>query len=161
MRDASKSGGAVGNASDREGKTLESTLGSLERVQSYAQMQKVLRDVIEYAQGGRSRVRNAYERRWGGEEGALELPPEKPRSEVYPPMPGRLSDFEPGQIYQTPRGPARYSGRVDAQGNPVFNTIETAPAGQPELPRPKTIEEAKKLPPGTRFIDPNGVERVR
>lgn len=30
-----------------------------------------------------------------------------------------------------------------------------------ELPRPKSIDEAKKLKPGTRFIDPNGAERVR
>jgi hypothetical protein len=161
MREASKTGGAVGNVTEGEGKKLETTLGSLERVQSYEQMQKSLRDIVDFAQKSRSRIRNSYENRWRGEEGAPKLPPEKPRSEVYPPMPGRLSDFEPGQIYQTPRGPARYSGRVDAQGNPVFNTIETAPAGQPELPRPKTIEEAKKLPPGTRFIDPNGVERVR
>ena len=29
------------------------------------------------------------------------------------------------------------------------------------MPTPKTPEEAKALPPGTRFVDPNGVERVR
>jgi hypothetical protein len=161
MREASKTGGAVGNVTEREGDKLEAVLGTLERAQSYGQIQQSLREIIDFSKEGRGRVRSAYEKRWGGEEGAPELPPEKPRTEVYPPMPGRLSDFEPGQIYQTPRGPARYSGRVDAQGNPVFSTIETAPAGQPELPRPKTIEEAKKLPPGTRFIDPNGVERVR
>lgn len=29
------------------------------------------------------------------------------------------------------------------------------------LPRPKTLEEAMSLPPGTRFIDPQGIERIR
>jgi hypothetical protein len=37
---------------------------------------------------------------------------------------------------------------------------ETKPAAG-GLPRPKTAAEASKLPPGTRFIDPDGVERVR
>jgi hypothetical protein len=36
-----------------------------------------------------------------------------------------------------------------------------APAAGGGLPQPKTTQEAAALPKGTRFIGPDGVERVR
>lgn len=36
-----------------------------------------------------------------------------------------------------------------------------APARGGKLPRPKTPEEAARLPPGTHFLDPDGTERIR
>ncbi len=45
---------------------------------------------------------------------------------------------------------------VDNPANPYSNL------NKPDAPaRVRTIEEAKQLKPGTRFIDPNGVERIR
>lgn len=39
--------------------------------------------------------------------------------------------------------------------------VGAAPAAPAALPRVKTVDEARALKPGTRFIDPDGVERIR
>lgn len=54
-------------------------------------------------------------------------------------------------------GPAK-SGTA---ATPAASAANAPKAAESKLPRPKTPAEAKALPKGTRFIDPNGVERVR
>jgi muramidase (phage lysozyme) len=51
------------------------------------------------------------------------------------------------------------NGGGTAAAAPAGGTGAGAPAAPP--PQVKTPEEAMKLPPGTHFIDPNGVRRVR
>jgi hypothetical protein len=65
-----------------------------------------------------------------------------------------------------------YKGRADRakiRHDDVFPQFQPLPevpkapqeAAPAELPRVKSVSDALKLPKGTRFIDPNGVERVR
>lgn len=56
--------------------------------------------------------------------------------------------------YELQYGPDQgYKPLVGSEGGPA--------AGGSSLPRPRSLQEARKLPPGTKFIDPQGVMRVR
>ena len=66
-------------------------------------------------------------------------------------QPRPLPSGAPGRPAQGPNPPPQPGARPAPAG--------AAPRGSPV--RVQTIEEARALPPGTRFIDPNGVERVR
>jgi hypothetical protein len=62
MRDASKTGGALGNVSNAEGVRLEkSTVGGLDRTQNIKDVQQGINDLIEEIRGSQSRVRDAYD----------------------------------------------------------------------------------------------------
>lgn len=167
IREASKTGGAVGNVTEREGDKLESFRGSLRRLQSTDQLKSVLQDIINYADERKALVRRAYEESYpeeGGGAPAAPAPaaPARPaQPQAYKPLPdkNRISELEPGEVYQTPSGPGRFTGRFDAQGRPQFERPEGTTAGG--LPRVKTNEEARKLPKGTRFIGPDGREYIR
>jgi hypothetical protein len=56
--------------------------------------------------------------------------------------------------------PKNEYGRVATRGGTRTGT-ESSTAFNANLPRPKTVEEAQALPPGTHFIDPEGNRRVR
>lgn len=60
MRDASKTGGAVGNVTDREWPRLENALTSLNNAQSLGQMQESLRLIKQIAVDSRTRVSEAF-----------------------------------------------------------------------------------------------------
>lgn len=60
MRDASKTGGALGQISDRENELLQRNLAALDNSQSPEAFRDNLAKVIEYAQGARDRMQNAY-----------------------------------------------------------------------------------------------------
>lgn len=61
MREASKTGGAVGNVSDYEQKLLQNAITALGTAQDKESFQRNLDRLIEYAQQSRSRIRNAYQ----------------------------------------------------------------------------------------------------
>lgn len=65
MRNASKTGGALGNVSDAEGKRLEANLAALENAQSEKQFKESLGKVISFASGAKDRLANAYNLRYG------------------------------------------------------------------------------------------------
>lgn len=65
MRNMSKTGGALGNVSDKEGERLEANLASLDTKQSREQFLKSLKGIEEYAQGAKQRLRSAYESTYG------------------------------------------------------------------------------------------------
>lgn len=44
---------------------------------------------------------------------------------------------------------------------PFAEETGSAPATPASLPRVRSVQQARALPPGTHFLDPNGVERVR
>lgn len=60
MRDASKTGGALGNVSDAEGKRLEANLAALQNAQSLQQFQKELKAIIQFTNEAKDRLRGAY-----------------------------------------------------------------------------------------------------
>ena len=156
MREASKTGGAVGNVTEREGDKLEASLGSLERAQSYEQIQQALRDIIEFAGVGKKRIRGAYEERWEGKKGAAAAP----GTEEAKPLPGNVSDYEPGTIYQTPKGPGRFTGQFK-DGKPVFERPGAAPAAPkaPEQPQIKGCPPIGTVARGFRFKGGNCKDR--
>ncbi len=65
MRNNSKTGGALGNVSDAEGKRLESNLAALEKSQSLEQFQTSLRQILDYSEKAKDRMREAYNLKHG------------------------------------------------------------------------------------------------
>jgi hypothetical protein len=62
MREASKTGGALGNVSNEEGRRLEkSTVGGLDRTQNIKDVQQGINDFIEEIRVSQARVREAYD----------------------------------------------------------------------------------------------------
>lgn len=65
MRDASKTGGAVGNVSDREGARFESMLASLMQSQSEKQFKENLQAIIDYTAELKTSYKDAYRKTYG------------------------------------------------------------------------------------------------
>jgi hypothetical protein len=65
MRDASKTGGALGNVSNAEGARLEANLAALNPKQSHAQFMANLQKVIDYADAAKGRLKTAYDGTYG------------------------------------------------------------------------------------------------
>jgi hypothetical protein len=62
MREASKTGGALGNVSNEEGRRLEkSTVGGLDRTQNIKDVQQGINDFIDEIRVSQARVREAYD----------------------------------------------------------------------------------------------------
>lgn len=61
MRDASKTGGALGSVSEKELKLLESSLAALDKRQSSAAYQKSLDRIIEFATESQKRMQKAFD----------------------------------------------------------------------------------------------------
>lgn len=60
MRNNSKTGGALGNVSDAEGKRLESNLAALDTTQDVGQFKSKLKQIIDYADGAKGRLRETF-----------------------------------------------------------------------------------------------------
>lgn len=60
MRDASKTGGALGAVSEKELKLLESNLAALDKAQSPEQFKAQLEAIIKHAEGAKGRTREAF-----------------------------------------------------------------------------------------------------
>lgn len=61
MRDASKTGGALGAVSDRENTMLGNALAALDRAQSEGEFRKALSQIVDYTKGAKQRLQQAYE----------------------------------------------------------------------------------------------------
>ena len=66
MRDASKTGGAVGQVTEREWPRLESFLGNLNTVQTTEQFKKRLGEVKERLNKIKAEMKRAYDSTYGG-----------------------------------------------------------------------------------------------
>jgi hypothetical protein len=65
MRESSKTGGAVGNVSNREGDKLEATLGALDQAQGTPDFKKQLTKVQEQIRLSKELINNAFEEQYG------------------------------------------------------------------------------------------------
>lgn len=65
MRQASPTGGAVGNVSNAEGARFENLIRSLDQAQSPKQVQESLQKIIQFMDEAEKRVFNAYSRTYG------------------------------------------------------------------------------------------------
>lgn len=66
MRDASKTGGALGQVSDFENRLLKNNLAELNQAQSVDQFKAALQKIIQYTEGAKDRLRKAYETDYSG-----------------------------------------------------------------------------------------------
>lgn len=78
MREASKTGGALGNVSNKEGERLEkSVVGGLDRTQNIKDVQQGINDLIDDIEGSKLRVREAYDMTYAYKTGtAAGTPPQ-------------------------------------------------------------------------------------
>lgn len=123
MRDASTTGGALGNVSNQEGQYLRDAFAVLQRTQSTEDLKKGLTSALNTLRSAQQRTREAFEDTYAYREGAAPTvaPPsrgsvgaEAPTSagrQAALPMPARKEDAVAGQVYQTARGPARWDGK--------------------------------------------------
>ncbi len=70
MRDASKTGGALGQVSEAEHKYLQNAIASLERSQSTPQFKTSLQTIIDYVDGAKGRLNQSYQQTYGSQDGA-------------------------------------------------------------------------------------------
>lgn len=66
MREASKTGGAVGNVSDKEGDKLERTIASLDQSQSTDDFKKNLKKAIDQVKLSRDIIQGAFNDQYFG-----------------------------------------------------------------------------------------------
>jgi hypothetical protein len=66
MRDASQTGGAVGQVSDAEGVRFENQWAAVQQAQSFTQFRSELRKLEQIADEAIQRIREAYEREFNG-----------------------------------------------------------------------------------------------
>jgi predicted nucleotide-binding protein (sugar kinase/HSP70/actin superfamily) len=65
MREASKTGGAVGNVSDKEGDKLERTIAALDQAQGTPDFQKQLKAAQNQVKLSKTLIQNAYQEQYG------------------------------------------------------------------------------------------------
>lgn len=94
MREASKTGGAVGNVSDREGDKLERTMGALDRAQTTESFQNQVKKVRQQIKQSTAIIKAAFKDQYDGVE------PYRSHNATQPPAKGGVLRF-------------------DAQGNPI------------------------------------------
>ena len=71
MRNASKTGGALGNVSDAEGKRLEANLAALDKAQSYDQFKESLQKIIDFSAEAKGRLAGAYNLKYNKDDKRL------------------------------------------------------------------------------------------
>lgn len=81
MREASKTGGAVGNVSNREGDKLEATLGALSQAQSTDEFKAQLVKVKQQLKQSKELIQAAYDEQYGAEQ-AQQIPDTPPPGAV-------------------------------------------------------------------------------
>ena len=70
LRDASKTGGALGNVSNQEGKQLAASFSAIDRKQDAGDVKAALDQAIADVQGSRTRIREAYDQTYSYKSGA-------------------------------------------------------------------------------------------
>lgn len=102
MRDASKTGGALGAVSEKELKLLESNIDALGTAQSPEQFRKSLEAIVKYAEEAKGRARRAFNlSHEGGKPGSSGKSPHRITNDAdYNALPK-------GAIYITPNGETR------------------------------------------------------
>jgi hypothetical protein len=84
LRNSSKTGGGVGNVSNREGDRLSSAIAPLSQEQSEEQLRQSLKDIAEYADDGASNIQNAFIKTYGVDKSAAKPPVPTPGTTLKP-----------------------------------------------------------------------------
>jgi hypothetical protein len=78
LRDASKTGGALGNVSNQEGKQLTASFSAINRVQDAKDVKAAIDQAIADVQGAKTRMREAYDSTYSYKSGAPVAAPVAP-----------------------------------------------------------------------------------
>lgn len=81
MKNQSKTGGALGAVSEKELAMLQSNLAALDKAQSLEQFQAGLKQVVDYAEKAKDRMREAYNLKHGDKQPAAAQPVGDPNSD--------------------------------------------------------------------------------
>jgi hypothetical protein len=87
LRDASKTGGALGNVSNQEGKQLTASFASIDRRQDAPDVQAAIDQAIADIEGSKTRMREAYDSTYSYKSGGAAAPtpaPGKPAATLAP-----------------------------------------------------------------------------
>jgi hypothetical protein len=106
MRNASPTGGALGNISNQEGTQLRQAFGALDRTQDASSVQKELENIAENIRGSKGRVREAYDMTYDYKGGGAPTPPPPPPPEAG----GNTVTIPSGKVltFPTPEAAAAY-----------------------------------------------------
>jgi len=105
MRDASKTGGALGNVSNFELQSVQNALASLDKAQSPQAMRESLQQIIDYVAGAKERLHSAYARQYGERkttEPARYQPGGQTATQVSPPGGGSIPPAAIAHLKQHP-----------------------------------------------------------
>ena len=92
MRNNSKTGGALGQVSDKEGQLLQANLAALDRAQSPEAFRAALGRIVTYTEQAKDRLRSAYNLKHGARTGA-EAPVAQPAPATTAPKRVKFSDL--------------------------------------------------------------------
>lgn len=90
MRNNSKTGGALGQVSERELDLLENNLAALDQAQDYKSFKNALKAIEDFANGASNRANAAYNSMWGEAVKQPESGNSKPKRMTYNPATGRI-----------------------------------------------------------------------
>ena len=101
MRDASKTGGALGNVSNQEGKQLQASVAAFDRRQNAEDVRAAIDQLIEDIQGSKSRMREAYDAtyEYKNKDGAAPTPTALPPAAVQALKAGKGTDAQFDAIF--------------------------------------------------------------
>jgi hypothetical protein len=106
LREASKTGGGLGNISDADIKNLQNSIAALELSQSPESIRKSLDTVVKYTDDVRAKMERGYKSKYG--KAPTELP--RPAHEQLPVaarqqlQEGKAATFGNGQVWTLERG---------------------------------------------------------
>lgn len=83
MRDASKTGGALGNVSNFEVQALQNNLAALDTSQSPESFMRSLQQIIDYTEGVKMRMNEAYQRQFGDTQPDQQQATSSPANPTY------------------------------------------------------------------------------
>jgi hypothetical protein len=101
MRDASKTGGALGNVSNQEGKQLQASVAAFDRRQNAEDVKAAIDQLIEDIQGSKSRMREAYDAtyEYKNKDSAAPTPTALPPAAVQALKAGKGTDAQFGHFW--------------------------------------------------------------
>lgn len=99
MRDASKTGGALGQVSNFELQALQNNLAALQRAQSVEQAKQELKKIQDFARESKQRLQAAYNMKHSGGAGGAAQPAAQP------------SGLSPAEQAELEKLRARFGGR--------------------------------------------------
>lgn len=102
LRDSSKTGGALGNVSDKEGARLEANLAALDKAQSPEQFRDSLGQILQFTDQAKGRVREAFNLKHGDKQ-------PRPGGDGPPRVnsPDELANLPSGTVFTAPDGSLR------------------------------------------------------